>query len=105
MVNELLDTNGWDKRIMRSDFINIVVACDIFSHEIPFRKSAEDTGKFDGYIYNLTSCTVDINSNSERSITVKFIVFHARDHSTKGDTYIKRDNIVDMDKFEYEGSP
>ena len=46
-----------------------------------------------------------MNKNLERIIAAPYMVIHPMDHSEKGDTYLKRDDIMELDKCEAEVSP
>ena len=65
----------------------------------------EDNGNFDGYINNLITCAVKKNNNLERIIAAPCMVTHAMDHSEKGNTILKIDGILALDKYEAELSP
>ena len=70
-----------------------------------FFKSAEVMGGVINKPTNKITCTVDINNNLEIIMVAPCMVIQKIDHSAKGNTYIKRDNIMVLYKCEYEGSP
>ena len=112
-INRLMDNNYWYKSILQSDFVMNVPSYETLNHDTPFEKVrkllvnllVEDNGECDGYIRNLIPSVMYINNNLEITISEMCTMIHIMSHLEKVDTYLKRDDIVALDKCEAGGSP
>ena len=70
-INCHIDNYDWEENTLQSDFVKYIPTSEKLNCTIPLEKAqkllvnlpVEDDGNCDGYIKNLTRCTVDINKH------------------------------------------
>ena len=114
-INDLLASDHWDEKTVYPDFIKNIPTPEFYpAPNIPFAQARElivtlpdeDQGKCDGYIdEDLITASVNIGSNLHRGMAAPCTVIHAIAHQASSETFIKRDNMIALDKCEAEGAP
>ena len=75
------------------------------AREMVVQIPADDCGKCDVFVDDLITCAVDLGRNLDRMIAAPCTIIHAVSHSCSGEKFLKRDDMIALDKCLAEGAP